>query len=418
MTPLRVSTFPISRICTPTILGDAALLPPLTTVWMSFTPAGDIKPNPLKWKARWDTLVARFSAKPPRSGPRDHGTVRGKAQGRKFSNMFRTAPPLPSGGPLSDSAKPATAPLVTILLLTYQHEKFIAEATRGVLSQTYEPLEIIILDDASPDATPEIIAAELAKSPNRTDVRLIRNDRNLGFRGNTVLGLIGAHGEFIVRLGGDDIAAPDLIKRMVEVWQAKDVSLVTVNAAYIDAASKPLNRFHRDPTGLHDTSFETLARDGVNAVCFGAAIGFERALCLAYSWPPEYLQASDIMMPFYAYLAKGASFISEPLIQYRFHSSNLSASLAAERSASPVDKLLAEEHIFYLHLAHAFFMDEELLRLSCRHHGRYSAIAKTIRPLLAIQKSEMARKLVDARIKLHELGVTRLTAPSLPGRRG
>ena len=80
------------------------------------------------------------------------------------------------------------APLVTVLLLTYRHENFIAEAIRGVLSQTYRPLEIIILDDASPDATPEVIAAELARHPEQTDVRVIRNPRNLGFRDNTVRG--------------------------------------------------------------------------------------------------------------------------------------------------------------------------------------------------------------------------------------
>jgi glycosyltransferase involved in cell wall biosynthesis len=306
------------------------------------------------------------------------------------------------------------APLVTVLLLTYRHENFIAEAIRGVLSQTYRPLEIIILDDASPDATPEAIAAELGRHPERSDVRVIRNPRNLGFRDNTVRGLADTHGEFVVRLGGDDIAAPELVERMVEVWRAEDVSLITVNVTYIDADSKPLNRLYRDPAGPHDASFETLAQDGVNVACFGAAIGFEHALYLEFGWSPEYLQASDIMMPFYGYLAKGVRFIPQPLVQYRFHSSNLSLSLAFERSTTPIDKLMAEEHIQYIHLAHGLFMEEELARLNRLNPERYGAIAERIGPLLAIHKAERARKLVAARIKLHELGVKRFAAPSLP----
>jgi hypothetical protein len=44
--------------------------------------------------------------------------------------------------------------------------------------------------------------------------------------------------------------------------RARGVSLITVNASYIDAESKPLGRFYRDPAGQDDANFETPARDG------------------------------------------------------------------------------------------------------------------------------------------------------------
>jgi len=336
---------------------------------------------------------------------------------RRWLRLFKARPPIgahagsdpaPAAPRVQGEPDRGAPPLVTILLLTYRHEKFIAEAIRGVLSQTYAPLEIVILDDASPDATPEIIATELGRHGGRSDVRVIRNPKNLGFRDNTVRGLAEAHGEFVIRLAGDDIASPQLVERMVEVWRREDVSLVTVNACYIDAESRPLDRLYRDPAGPHDETFETLARDGVNAVCFGPAIGFERALYEEFGWSPDYLQASDIMMPFYAYLAKGARFIPEPLLKYRFHSDNASVSFMAERATSPTEKLLAEEHMFYLHLAHSLLMDDEMLRLRDANPQRYGAIADRIRPLLAVQRTEMARKLVKARIELRRLGVKRL----------
>jgi glycosyltransferase involved in cell wall biosynthesis len=310
-----------------------------------------------------------------------------------------------------------TAPLVTVLLLTHGHERFIAEALEAVLAQTYRPLEIIVFDAASPDGTAAIIAQTLARHPGRSDVRVIRSPRNLGFRDNTVQALEEAHGAYFIRLAGDDIAAPTLVGRMVAVLRGENVSLVTVNASYIDAASRPLGRLHRDPACSHDDSFETLARDGVNAVCFGPAIGLDMALYRRFGWSPDYLQASDIMMPFYAYLDKGARFIAEPLIQYRFHETNASVSFAAERSTNRIDELLAQEHSFYLHLAHALLMNDELVRLAAEDPPRYAAIARRIIPLVATQQAEMARKLVDARIRLRRLGVTRFAAalPEPPG---
>lgn len=299
-------------------------------------------------------------------------------------------------------------PLVTVLLLAYRHESFIAEALRSVLAQTYRPLEIVIVDDASPDGTWATLAAELARHGDRNDVRAIRNPHNLGFRGSTIRALGESHGEFLVRLSGDDVFAPVLVERMVETWQRDGVSLVTVNATYIDAASKSLDRVYLPAAAECDDSIETLARDGSNTVCFGPILGFERSLYEEFGWAPDHLEASDIVMPFYAYLAKGVRFIREPLFGYRVHGSNASHSLAVERAINPVDRLLAEEQIAYLHIAHSLFMYDELDRLCERDPRRFGEMRARLRPLLAVQTGEMARKLVQARKALRELGIRRL----------
>jgi hypothetical protein len=107
------------------------------------------------------------------------------------------------------------------------------------------------------------------------------------------------------------------------------------------------------------------------------------------------------MFPFYAYLHKGARFIERPLLKYRVNSQNSSLSLRAERSEG-LEKLLTFERIFYVHLAHALFMREQLDWLRVNMPERHAELEPTIAPLLAIQTSEMARKFVDARMKLDE----------------
>jgi glycosyltransferase involved in cell wall biosynthesis len=99
-------------------------------------------------------------------------------------------------------------PLVSIVYTTYKQEQFALDALRSVLAQTYPMLDIIILDDASPDGTADIIAAELAQHRHRIDVRFIRNNENLGAGNNKRKGLALTEGEFILVFSGDDVMLP------------------------------------------------------------------------------------------------------------------------------------------------------------------------------------------------------------------
>jgi len=295
-------------------------------------------------------------------------------------------------------------PLISVIVACYNHERFIAEAVDGVLAQTYRPIEIVIIDDCSTDRTADVIQKKLAGHPDRSDIRFIRNPKNMTVRGVRDIGFSATKGDFVMIGCGDDVWLPNMVAEFARVWIEEKVSWVVANAIYIDDNSQPLNRTFRDPAVPADESFETLARDGANACCFGPAAGMERELLVTFGRPPAYLGAIDIIMPFYAYLEKGARFIPTPLLKYRVHSENTSLSLAAERSTG-AGRLMVQERSFVSHLAHAFFMQAELERLVEQSPERYSDLAKRILPLLTVQQVEMARKLVRTRNELHELGV-------------
>ena len=284
-------------------------------------------------------------------------------------------------------------PLITILLLCYNHERFAAEAVHGVLSQTYSPIEVLIFDDCSPDQTAQSIERALAEHSTQHKVQFIRNPVNMNSNVVVRKGLAMAKGEFLFVSHGDDVMLPEMIEDMANVWMSERVSLVTANAYYIDKDLKPLNRTFRDVNVPADESFETLARDGANACCFGPAIGFEREIYEKFGWVPRYLRAYDVMYPFYAYLLKGAKFINKPLLKYRVHEDNTSLSLTAEKSDAR-KRAMVEERIFLGHLAHATLMSEELDRLVAEEPERYMGLAERTVPLLNVQLAEMAKKLV------------------------
>ena len=132
-------------------------------------------------------------------------------------------------------------PLITVILMCYSQEKFVAEAVEGVLSQTYAPLEIIIFDDCSPDKTAEIIERTTAKHPRKSDVRFMRNSKNISGYAVAKMGIEMAKGKYIFISCGDDVMLPSMIEEMASVLIDDDVSLVTANARYIDAELRPLN---------------------------------------------------------------------------------------------------------------------------------------------------------------------------------
>src|SRR5262245_20429699 len=296
-------------------------------------------------------------------------------------------------------------PLISLVLLCYNHEKFVAEALDGVLAQTYSPLDIVIIDDCSQDRTADIVAAKLANLHDRPNIRFIRNPQNMGLLRAREVGILAARGAFIVDTCDDDVMHPDMVAEMVEAWLTKAVSLVTTNQEYIDEHSRPLGRTVRDCNLPADDSFETLVRDGANACCNGASMGFERQVYETFGMPPAHLENRDIMVPFYAYLLKGAHFIRKPLLKYRVHGKNAALSLIAERS-DELGKARIHERIIYGHLAHAVVMDEVLDRLSATMPARYTELAPKIGPLLTIQMVEMAKKLVRARVELYQLGIS------------
>lgn len=106
-------------------------------------------------------------------------------------------------------------PLVSVVLCTYNGEKFIAEQLESVLSQTYRNLEIILCDDASTDHTFSILESYAARDQR---IKLFRNEKNIGYNQNfeKAIGLAGA--DHIAIADQDDIWEQNKIEAMITGW--------------------------------------------------------------------------------------------------------------------------------------------------------------------------------------------------------
>jgi glycosyltransferase involved in cell wall biosynthesis len=127
-------------------------------------------------------------------------------------------------------------PLVSIICLSYNHERFVREAIESVLHQTYPNIQIIVVDDASTDES----VNEIKKIIGDRNVECLFLKENLGNCAAFNRGLALAKGEYIVDFATDDVMMPERIARQVTFFQSLDESygVVFTDAEYIDANGK------------------------------------------------------------------------------------------------------------------------------------------------------------------------------------
>ena len=215
----------------------------------------------------------------------------------------------------------ADRPLVTFIVVSFNQEQFIREAVEGALSQTYEPLEIILSDDCSTDSTFEIMCDIVSSYTGPHSVRLVRNQSNMGTFAHALARTHEALGEIVVGSGGDDISAPERTTRIVEEFNSDpEVGGVFSGAWIIDEDSKILGpvRFRT----LADVWGEgVFLRNGrKNTVMRGSTAAYKKWVFDVPLSPTRNFHAEDIIFSFYLNLV-GARivYLKEPLVRYRTH---------------------------------------------------------------------------------------------------
>jgi len=87
---------------------------------------------------------------------------------------------------------------------------FVAQAVESILGQTLRELELVVVDDASSDRSPDILASFARRDPR---IRVFRSSAALGVAAALNLACDEARGPLVARLDGDDVAVPDRLER-------------------------------------------------------------------------------------------------------------------------------------------------------------------------------------------------------------
>lgn len=121
-------------------------------------------------------------------------------------------------------------PLVTVYIPTYNRLELLQRAVKSVQNQTYQNLEIIIVDDCSTDATQDYLA-QLANEEPR--VRYFLKEKNSGACISRNIAIENAAGEFITGLDDDDYFLNNRIEDFINVWKIKSSTTKVLYSLYL-----------------------------------------------------------------------------------------------------------------------------------------------------------------------------------------
>jgi glycosyltransferase involved in cell wall biosynthesis len=110
-----------------------------------------------------------------------------------------------------------STPLLSVGLFVYNGERFLEEALRSILNQTFTDFELIISDNASTDRTSEIAEAYAKRD---TRIRYYRSEKNMGAGWNARRVYELATGKYFKWAAADDLLEPDLLRRCVEILES------------------------------------------------------------------------------------------------------------------------------------------------------------------------------------------------------
>jgi len=131
-------------------------------------------------------------------------------------------------------------PLVSVIMLSFNTEKYISQAIKSILNQNYKHFELIIIDNLSNDNTIKIIE-EFQKKDNR--IRTFFNKQNEGIAYSRKKALKLAKGKYIAVLDSDDVARNDRLSKQVSfLEQNPDYGLVGSNLIIINEKSKLIGK--------------------------------------------------------------------------------------------------------------------------------------------------------------------------------
>jgi glycosyltransferase involved in cell wall biosynthesis len=212
------------------------------------------------------------------------------------------------------------SPIVSVILCNYNYGRFLGQAIRSVLSQTYADLELIIVDDASTDDSRQVIASYQG-DPR---VRAIYHEENRGQAAAFNTGFANSEGSLVAFLDSDDTWKPEKLAKMREAFEDGAFSVVQHNLEVIDSHSRPVGQVHPglDP-GIIDVLREYFAQNhtGFFSSTSGLACRrshLERIFPLDENWRICAEVAFTRPLPIYGRVCT----LKEPLGYYRIHGTN------------------------------------------------------------------------------------------------
>lgn len=215
----------------------------------------------------------------------------------------------PSAAPAPGLPEAGDGLLVSIVIPVFNHAEYIERCIASALAQTYTHVEVIVVDDASPDPRVREILARLEGLPR---LKVLYNERNLGISRTQNRALVASRGALIGFLDCDDHLTADAVERCVAAWNPGIVYLHS-GRINVDENDNEINRisfehlprqdyFAENLERMYATHFKLIRRDAFAKVGlfdprFDSAQDYDMLMRIAFHYP----SAAFLHLPAFIY---------------------------------------------------------------------------------------------------------------------
>ncbi len=217
------------------------------------------------------------------------------------------------------------APLVSVLMPSFNYARYLTIAIDSVLSQSFQDLELIIVDDCSTDGS-RAIAEEWGRIDDR--VVTVFHDVNRGLAGARNSGLAISSGQFVALCDADDIWLPHKLDIQLECFRRRpEAGLVHSDSVIIDSdgdltGQRFSSLFHRQGQVTSGHLFEELCHR--NFICVPTVILRREAIQYAGGFDDRLRSLEDWVCWILVSRNYPFCYVDDRLVQYRIHNTSLS----------------------------------------------------------------------------------------------
>ena len=205
---------------------------------------------------------------------------------------------------------------VVFVFLTYNQEKYIPQTLPSAFNQTCYPSILLIMDDASPDNSDNVIQELIATAPKNLNIEYLHNTKNIGLVGqlNKLVGKF--ENKLIVLQAGDDESYPNRLEDTYNAWiENKKPSLLLANHDDIDEKGAIIKQFN--PSSRIEKPYTLKRIINRRSKVYGCCAAFDSDLPNHFGKIPENVINEDRINVFRAFFRNGIIYLHKPLIKYR-----------------------------------------------------------------------------------------------------
>ena len=230
-------------------------------------------------------------------------------------------------------------PKVTVLLPVYNNAPFLRDALESTLRQTWTDLEVLAIDDGSTDGT-----LALLRSFNDERLRIVEHPKNLGLIATLNEGITSATGEYIARMDGDDIMAPERLAEQIAYLDAHpEIAMVATSVEFMNADGVVTGEWNTDRETPDEASIRAML-PRTNCIAHPTVM-IRRSALGKLRYDPRQTGAEDWDL-WLRMLSHGLriSKLPQVLLKYRIHTGSVMA--RAKRSISYEHRMLRARRRF------------------------------------------------------------------------